>query len=316
MQRLVIVDANYICMMVWHTKVGRLRNGVLFGALKQLAYLQKRYAGCQQVWCFDASPTLRRGVYEGYKQKRREKTREAMRVAELEGLTDEFGGSELSNETGTAGAESDISKVFDQIKQLKDVFSELGVPWCWQDGYEADDFVAALSMSACYLVSGAEQAGTVLVTNDEDAWQLLSNSRKVSIYRPSMKKQQEWTQDDLEQTYGVSPGQWSLVKAIAGCESDEVPGIPGIGEKLACKYLLGFAPDKIADRIRLPENQALIQRNFKLTNLPWIKWPEIEDTLNWLRLAAEQQVYRMPSVSVWEEVVIDLEMPSLKGAIR
>jgi len=76
--------------------------------------------------------------------------------------------------------------------------------------------------------------------------------------------------------YGISPFQWKDVKAIAGCKSDEVPGIKGVGEKTAIKFILKQLKGKKYDLITSEESKKIIERNKKLVYLPHSKTKKIK----------------------------------------
>ena len=68
--------------------------------------------------------------------------------------------------------------------------------------------------------------------------------------------------------YKIQPAEWAMVKAMAGCDSDEVPGIPGIGLKSALDYLTGGLSDKKVKKIELAMLTPEFERDKRLVTLP------------------------------------------------
>ena len=102
----------------------------------------------------------------------------------------------------------------------------------------------------------------VMITRDEDMYQLLSDN--ISLYSPDDKilKTRKW----LHERYNLIPSDWVLYKQIVGCKSDCVPGIVGVGEKRFIQYMEGKASEKIQAKIEA--NKDIIERNYDLVKLP------------------------------------------------
>ncbi len=124
----------------------------------------------------------------------------------------------------------------DDLKQnipwIKQIVKALDVPSITQPGVEADDVIGALAKKV-----EAEGGEVVIVSPDKDFRQLLSPS--VSIFRPAHRGEQfdMMTVDSFREQYGLEPEQFIDVLALMGDASDNVPGVPGIGEKTAIKLL-------------------------------------------------------------------------------
>jgi DNA polymerase-1 len=134
-------------------------------------------------------------------------------------------------------------------------------------GLEADDVIA----SVCKSNPSSE---IIIVTTDEDMYQLLTNT--VCIL--NAKRIKYFTKQDFIKKYGIQPNDWKKVKAVAGCKTDEVPGIPGIGEKTIIKYLRNELPPhhKTYQKIKDKQYFDLITRNKKLVILPFEGTPSFE----------------------------------------
>ncbi len=119
-----------------------------------------------------------------------------------------------------------------QFPILKDVLSALRIKTYELDGYEADDIIGALSAKA-------EQAGltSIIVTGDRDALQLVSPLTRVRLTKKGISELDEYDEGKVWDRYGVTPRQYTDFKGMTGDSSDNIKGIPGIGEKTASRLL-------------------------------------------------------------------------------
>jgi DNA polymerase-1 len=162
-----------------------------------------------------------------------------------------------------------------QLGRVREVVSAFRIPIFEMDGFEADDILGALCTQA------SQQAmETVIVTGDADMMQLVSPMVKVYYPRPGGSFSDAVTYDEeaVKQRYGVSPLQIADLKALKGDPSDNIPGVPGVGDKTALKLLQQFGsienmlakqdaiePPKLRDKIK--ENISLIKRSQELTTI-------------------------------------------------
>lgn len=118
-----------------------------------------------------------------------------------------------------------------QIPYIKQVVEGMNIPSLELAGYEADDIIGTL-------VRAAEGEGftVVMVTGDKDFKQLISNS--VSMWDPMRDRTVDY--GSLKEEFGLEPSQWVDVMALAGDTSDNIPGVPGIGEKTAVQLIQAF----------------------------------------------------------------------------
>jgi DNA polymerase-1 len=123
-------------------------------------------------------------------------------------------------------------------------------------GVEADDLIASLVMANKDLF-------WMIISTDDDLLQLLD--RNVYIY--NLKSKRIVTPKSFATEYGVSPSLWHYVKAIAGCVSDNVKGVSGVGVKTAIRYLNGQLRGIKKDKIE--ESKEIVNRNLKLVKLPY-----------------------------------------------
>ncbi len=132
-----------------------------------------------------------------------------------------------------------------QIPVIESVLAALGTPCIRQNGYEADDVMATVAEKCrrdsmtCYLLSG-----------DKDLLQLIGDSVKVLRPRRLGAGYDEWGEGEVIEHQRVRPAQIVDFLSLAGDSSDNVPGVPGIGEKTAVKLLAQFGSlDAVYDRI-------------------------------------------------------------------
>ena len=118
-----------------------------------------------------------------------------------------------------------------QIPTVKEAIDALGVPRIEVPGVEADDIIGTLAAAA-----EKEGMDVVIVSSDKDLYQLVSARVRV---RDGLKERMVG-EAEVRETFGVGPGQVVDLLALAGDPSDNVPGIPGIGEKTASALLREF----------------------------------------------------------------------------
>ena len=121
----------------------------------------------------------------------------------------------------------------DQIPKVREVVRVLGIPIYQQEGFEADDVIATL-------VGQAEAAGfeTVILTGDLDMLQLVSdNTRLMVSLRGGVANTVSYDLAKVDERWGLVPGQMLDYKALKGDPTDNIPGIPGVGEKTASKLI-------------------------------------------------------------------------------
>lgn len=249
------------------THAGR-PTGVLFGLFRAVADLTRRFDTAAVAWCFDAKPLLRAADFPGYKAR----TVDAKKGEMVAGM-----------ETQLAALRADY------LPRLGygNVFVE--------PGYEADDLMA---MAAAWLPPGDR---AILVSGDRDLYQLLS--RTCAVYHPT--PQTFVTAKSFKAEWNIPPRAWATVKAIAGCDTDSVPGVYGVGEKTAAAFLRGGflgdkAKQKLIDRFIASHDY---HRNQKLVRLPYPGLAPIKLTPD-----------RPPARAAWRAACSELGFASLAGA--
>ena len=119
-----------------------------------------------------------------------------------------------------------------QFPLLKEVLQAMRIPIFEIDNFEADDLIGTLS-------ARAEQAGikSIILTGDRDALQLVSPLTSVKLTRKGISELEEYDEGKVWDRFGITPLQYTDFKGLTGDPSDNVPGVPGIGEKTASRLL-------------------------------------------------------------------------------
>ncbi|MEV0776138.1 DNA polymerase I [Streptomyces sp. NPDC050433] len=132
------------------------------------------------------------------------------------------------------------------------------------DGYEADDVIATLATQA-------EEAGfeVLIVTGDRDSFQLITEHTTVLYPTKGVSELTRFTPEKVQEKYGLTPAQYPDFAALRGDPSDNLPGIPGVGEKTAAKWINQFG--SFADLVeRAEEVKGKVGANLR-EHLPSVK---------------------------------------------
>ncbi|NOV00918.1 DNA polymerase I [Paenibacillus planticolens] len=133
---------------------------------------------------------------------------------------------------GRAKTPSELSEQFPLIKELLKAFK---IPQFELSGYEADDIIGTLTKAA-----DAKGEKVLLVSGDKDMLQLASDHVTVAITRKGITEVELYNPAEIKEKYGLTPAQIIDLKGLMGDTSDNIPGIPGVGEKTALKMLHEF----------------------------------------------------------------------------
>jgi DNA polymerase-1 len=159
-----------------------------------------------------------------------------------------------------------------QIDVTKEVLAALGITVLAEPGFEADDLIATLTTQA-------EKEGyqVLVVTGDRDSLQLVSDDVTVLYPRKGVSELTRFTPAAVVEKYGLTPEQYPDFAALRGDPSDNLPGIPGVGEKTASKWITEYGSlqalvdnvdsvrGKVGDALRA--NLASVVLNRELTDL-------------------------------------------------
>jgi len=122
-----------------------------------------------------------------------------------------------------------------QMERVRQVVDTLGMPVFELEGYEADDLLGTLARQA-----GEQGVSTLIVTGDTDILQLVDEHTRVLTSRWRFSDTVTYDVAGVRQRYGLPPAQLVELKALEGDKSDNIPGVPGVGEKTAVKLLQAY----------------------------------------------------------------------------
>jgi DNA polymerase-1 len=142
-------------------------------------------------------------------------------------------------------------ELISQISIIKEIIKNYNIPFFSKEGYEADDIIGTLAKEA-----EKRSCNTIIVTGDKDAFQLISPHTKIMTTIKGITEVKIYDEEDIREKYGVGPEKIVDILALKGDVSDNIPGVPGIGEKTALALIkeLGSVenilnnPDKISKK--------------------------------------------------------------------
>ena len=185
-----------------------------------------------------------------------------------------------------------------QIDITKEVLGALGITVLAEAGFEADDVIATLATQA-------EDEGyqVLVVTGDRDSLQLVSPDVTVLYPRKGVSELTRFTPDAVVEKYGLTPQQYPDFAALRGDPSDNLPGIPGVGEKTATKWIAEYGSlqalvdqvdtvkGKVGDALRANLSHVVLNR--ELTDL--VKDVPLAQTPDTLRMQPwdRDQIHRL-----------------------
>ncbi len=185
-----------------------------------------------------------------------------------------------------------------QIDITKEVLGALGITVLAEPGFEADDLIATLATQA-------ENEGyrVLVVTGDRDSLQLVSDDVTVLYPRKGVSELTRFTPEAVVEKYGLTPAQYPDFAALRGDPSDNLPGIPGVGEKTATKWIVEYGSlqalvdnvdkvkGKVGDALRAHLSSVVLNR--ELTDL--VKDVPLAQTPDTLRMQPwdRDQIHRL-----------------------
>jgi len=240
----LLLDCNFLCHRMKHT-MGDLSykgsaTGIIYGFLESLSGFQDLFNTSRFIFCWDSKYSKRKEIYPESKANRDKK---------------EYSEEEIKFDIAFRKQMKKLRTTYLPMIGFKNIFV--------QKGYESDDIIA--SICSCKYLDEENEA--IIITSDKDLYQCIRPN--VSFYNPQTSK--ILTLQGFKKQYGIHPIRWGLVKSFAGCTTDNVVGIRGIGEKTAIKYMereLGTYT-KAHQAIMSPEGTTIFNRNQKLVILPF-----------------------------------------------
>ncbi len=250
--------------------------GVIFGFLSALLTSQEHFDAPHVIFCWDRGTSKRAKILPSYKANRRRPVKGATpeQIAEMA---------------------EDYRQVRRQMRMLHTtILPDLGYHNIFGVvGFEADDLIAKVSQKLPLDFTDLYDDITI-ISADHDLLQCITPL--VRMYSPATNKL--WTVQEFKREYRIEVHQWPMVKQIAGCSSDNIQGIIGVGEKTAIKYIRGkLKRGKQYDRIK--EESGQIALNAILTTLPFRGTPP-------QNISTE-----LPDTKQWQDAMCKLDIPSL-----
>lgn len=204
---LIIIDGNSIVNRAFYalpdlTNKKGLHTHAIFGFTNMLFKLIDTYKPTHISVAFDKkAPTFRHLEYKEYK----------------------------------AGRKKMPDELKQQLEPLKNLLDAFNINRLEIEGYEADDIIGTVSLKA-------EQDGykVYIVTGDKDAIQLASKTTTTLITKKGVGEVEEYDFNKVEEKYGMTPTQFIDLKGLMGDKSDNIPGVPGIGEVTGIKLIKEF----------------------------------------------------------------------------
>ncbi|HET9850362.1 MAG TPA: DNA polymerase I [Candidatus Saccharimonadales bacterium] len=176
---------------------------------------------------------------------------------------------------------------YTQIPILHDLLSAFGWPLYELDDYEADDIMGTLAVKA-------EKKGieTLLITSDLDVLQLINHSVRVYALKRGFSNIEEFHVESFEKKYGLQAGQFLELKALKGDSSDNLPGVPGVGEKTAIELL----------------------KQYKTLDGVYEHLPDIRDSLRKKLQDGKDLAYLSKKLAeIWCTAPVELDLPAMDG---
>jgi len=202
--KLIILDGNSLMNRAFYalpllTNREGIHTNAVYGFTNMLLKMKEEIEPDYIVCTFDkAAPTFRHNEYKEYK----------------------------------AGRKKMPSELAEQFPIVKELLSKFDINIFEIEGFEADDLIGTLSCKA-------EEQGieVYIVTGDRDALQLASDNIKVVLTKKGITEKEIYDANRMIEEYGVTPKQFIDVKGLMGDASDNIPGVPGVGEKTAYKLI-------------------------------------------------------------------------------
>ncbi|MEW9034139.1 MAG: 5'-3' exonuclease H3TH domain-containing protein, partial [Planifilum fimeticola] len=217
MDKLVLIDGNSIAFRAFYA-LPLLTNGkgvhtnAVYGFTMMLMKVLEEEKPTHMLVAFDAGRiTFRHSDYQEYKGTR------AQTPAELS----------------------------EQLPLIREVLDAFGIRHFEAEGYEADDIIGTLAKSA-------EEKGmnALIVTGDKDLLQLVTDRVNLLLTRKGVTEGERYDREAVWKKYQLTPKQIVDLKGLMGDASDNIPGIPGVGEKTALKLLHRFGSvEEVLDKV-------------------------------------------------------------------
>lgn len=237
--RIIIIDGNSLINRAYYamqrpmmTKEG-IYTQAIYGFLNMLSKIQREYEPEYMAVAWDLkAPTFRHKEYQDYKAGRRKMPIELAM----------------------------------QIPLMQEILDAMNIKNLYMEGYEADDIIGTLAKKS-------EEKGLLplVITGDKDALQLASDKIHVLITKKGISEFDLYDRDKMLERYELTPEQFIDLKGLMGDQSDNIPGIPGVGEKTGINLLKQFGTIEEmlsrTDEISSPKLREKVEENANLARM-------------------------------------------------
>ena len=260
MERLLILDSNSLLNRAFYaipplTNSEGIHTNAVYGFTNMLFKMKEEIKPDYIVAAFDRkAPTFRHKEYEDYK----------------------------------AGRKKMPPELAEQFPLIKEVLNLLAINIYEIDGFEADDIIGTLAKFA--ESNGIE---VFIVTGDRDALQLASDNIKVVITKKGVTETAVYNKEAFEAEFGVTPTQYIDVKGLMGDKSDNIPGVPGVGEKTAFKLISTYG-----------------SMEGVLSHIDEISGKKLKENLE---TYSEQAIFSKKLATIMTEVPIEFDLEDIKS---
>lgn len=208
-----------------------------------------------------------------------------------------------------------------QLPLMDEVLQALHVTQLKEEGYEADDIIASLTKQAT-----GDGWDVLIVTGDRDAFQLVGGPVKVLYTRRGISDTVLADEDWITEKYGVSPAQYVEYAALRGDNSDNLPGVPGVGEKTAAKLIseygsidgvytaIGDQTPKLRENLSANRDQVFLNRELMalVDDLEIGHGTSDFETREWDRKSVKELFDSLEFHTMWSD--LEEALPSTGGA--
>ena len=260
MEKLLILDSNALLNRAFYaipelTNSEGIHTNAVYGFVNMLFKMKEELKPDYIVAAFDKKgPTFRHKEYEEYK----------------------------------AGRKKMPSELAEQFPIIKEVLDLMAITKYELDGFEADDIIGSLAKYA-----EKNNIEVFILTGDRDALQLASDNINVIITKKGVTETARYNFKNFVDEFGVTPTQFIDVKGLMGDKSDNIPGVPGVGEKTAYKLIQTYGSIEEV-----------------LNNIDNISGKKLKENLETYR---EQAIFSKKLATIITEVPLEFDLEEIKS---
>lgn len=260
MEKLLILDSNSLMNRAFYalpplTNSEGINTNAIYGFTNMLIKLKEELKPDYIVAAFDRkAPTFRHNEYEDYK----------------------------------AGRKKMPPELAEQFPLIKELLELLAINIYEIDGFEADDIIGTVAK-----IAEKDNIEVYIVTGDKDALQLATKTTKIIITKKGVSETAVYDEDSFIQEFSVTPTQFIDVKGLMGDKSDNIPGVPGVGEKTAFKLIQTYGSIEEV-----------------LNNIDRISGNKLKENLENNR---EQAIFSKRLATIMTEVPIDINLDEIRS---